>query len=49
MDDVKQLAELALDYNVSIDFHINEEPMIEQEHFNDRLDDNATLLRKKDY
>lgn len=49
MDDVKQLAELALDYNVSIDFHINEEPMIEQEHFNDRLDDNATFLRKKDY
>lgn len=49
MDDVKRLADLALDYNVSIDFHINEEPMIEQEHFNDRLDENATFLRKQDW
>ncbi len=49
MDDVKRLADLALDYDVSIDFHINEEPMIEQEHFNDRLDENATFLRKQDW
>jgi MoaA/NifB/PqqE/SkfB family radical SAM enzyme len=49
MDDVRQLAEIALDYNVSIDFHINEEPMIEQEHFNDRLEDNSTFLRPEDY
>ena len=49
MDDVKRLADLALDYNVSIDFHINEEPMIEQEHFNDRLDENTTFLRKQDW
>ena len=31
------------------DFHINEEPMIEQEHFNDRLEDNSTFLRPEDY
>jgi MoaA/NifB/PqqE/SkfB family radical SAM enzyme len=49
MDDVKQLADIALDYGISIDFHINEEPMIEQEHFKDRVDDNATFLRKEDY
>jgi MoaA/NifB/PqqE/SkfB family radical SAM enzyme len=49
MDDVRQLAELALDYNVSIDFHINEAPMIEQEHFNDRLEENSTFLRPEDY
>jgi MoaA/NifB/PqqE/SkfB family radical SAM enzyme len=49
MDDVRQLAELALDYNVSIDFHINESPMIEQEHFNGRIEDNSTFLRPEDY
>jgi MoaA/NifB/PqqE/SkfB family radical SAM enzyme len=49
MDDVKRLADLALDYNVSIDFHINEEPMIEQENFHDRHEANATFLRPEDY
>jgi MoaA/NifB/PqqE/SkfB family radical SAM enzyme len=49
MDDVRQLTEIALDYGVSIDFHINEAPMIEQEHFNDRLEGNSTFLRPEDY
>jgi MoaA/NifB/PqqE/SkfB family radical SAM enzyme len=49
MDDVRRLADLALDYNVAIDFHINETPMIEQEHFNDRMEKNSTFLRPEDY
>jgi MoaA/NifB/PqqE/SkfB family radical SAM enzyme len=49
MDDVRRLADLALDYNISIDFHINESPMIEQERFNDRIAENSTFLRPEDY
>jgi MoaA/NifB/PqqE/SkfB family radical SAM enzyme len=49
MDDVRRLTDLAVDYNVAIDFHINETPMIEQEHFNDRIEENSTFLRPEDY
>ena len=33
IDDVKQLVEIAHDYGISITFHINEAPMMEQSHF----------------
>jgi len=48
MDDVRALAELAVDRNVAIDFHINEAPMLEQGHF-EHYDENETYLRPQDY
>ena len=47
MDDVRLLADLAQDYNVSIDFHINESPMLEQDGF--ELKGNSTFLTPEDY
>ena len=48
MDDVRALADLAVEHNISIDFHINEAPMIEQDHF-EHYDENETYLRPQDY
>jgi MoaA/NifB/PqqE/SkfB family radical SAM enzyme len=49
MEDVRRLTDIARDYNVAIDFHINETPMIEQDHFADRLEGNSTFLQPDDY
>ncbi len=48
MDDVVALTELAQERNIAIDFHINEAPMIEQDHFK-HYDENATYLRPEDH
>jgi MoaA/NifB/PqqE/SkfB family radical SAM enzyme len=48
MEDVKQLAEIAHDNNIAIDFHINETPMMEQTHFK-HLDKNSTYLQPDDW
>jgi MoaA/NifB/PqqE/SkfB family radical SAM enzyme len=48
MEDVKQLTEIARDNGIATDYHINESPMLEQEHFR-FLDDNSTFLRPEDY
>jgi MoaA/NifB/PqqE/SkfB family radical SAM enzyme len=48
MDDIKELTEIAHDYGISTDYHINETPMIEQTHFK-HLEENATYLRHEDY
>ena len=48
MDDVRALAELAVDRNIAIDFHINEAPMLEQDHF-EHYEENQTYLRPQDY
>ncbi len=48
MDDVRALAELAVERNLAIDFHVNEAPMIEQGHF-EHYDENETYLRPGDY
>ncbi len=48
MDDVRMLTELALERNISIDFHINEAPMISQGHFQ-HYEENETYLRPQDY
>lgn len=48
MDDVKILTEIARDNGVGTDYHINEAPMIKQEHFQ-HYEDNATYLRPEDY
>jgi MoaA/NifB/PqqE/SkfB family radical SAM enzyme len=48
MDDVVRLTEIAAERNISIDFHINEAPMIEQDHFK-HLEENETYIRPSDY
>ncbi len=48
MDDVVALTELAEERNISIDYHINEAPMIEQGHFK-HPDENDTYLRPQDF
>ena len=42
------LTEIGRDHNVMTDYHINEAPMIEQDHVQ-HLDDNSTYLRPEDY
>ncbi|MGH9497158.1 MAG: radical SAM/SPASM domain-containing protein [Candidatus Sulfotelmatobacter sp.] len=44
IEDVKQLVEIAHDNGISITFHINEAPMMEQHHFK-HLDQNDTYIR----
>ncbi len=48
MDDVVKLTHIAEEHNISIDFHINEAPMIQQDHFK-HLEVNETYLRPEDY
>lgn len=48
MEDVKQLAQLAHDNGISITFHINEAPMMEQSHFK-HLEVNDTYIRPQDF
>lgn len=48
IDDVKQLVEIAHGNGISITFHINEAPMMEQTHFN-HLHENDTYIRPEDF
>ena len=48
MDDVKRLTEIAHDANVATDYHLNEAPMIEQNHFG-RAAINDTYIRPEDW
>jgi MoaA/NifB/PqqE/SkfB family radical SAM enzyme len=48
MEDVRLLTEIAHDNGISTDYHINETPMIEQEHFK-HYQDNVTYLRPEDW
>ena len=48
IDDVKQLATIAHDNGISITFHINEAPMMEQGHFK-HLHENDTYIRPEDF
>ena len=47
-EDVKQLTEVARDHGIATDYHINESPMLEQEHFK-HYDDNDTFIYPKDW
>ncbi|HEY7161197.1 MAG TPA: hypothetical protein VH815_08050, partial [Acidobacteriota bacterium] len=47
-DDVRQLVKIAHDNGLAIDFHINEAPMMKQEHFK-HIDENTTYLMPEDY
>jgi len=48
LDDVKALTEIAHDNGIATDYHINEEPMIEQDHFSHR-EENPTFIRPEDW
>src|SRR5215467_10526666 len=48
MDDVKQLTEMAKEYDIGIDYHIVESPIIDAPHFK-HLNENSTFLTPADY
>jgi MoaA/NifB/PqqE/SkfB family radical SAM enzyme len=48
IDDVKQLVEIAHDNGISLTFHVNEAPMMEQSHFK-HLHENDTYIRPQDF
>jgi len=48
LDDVKQLTEIAHDYGLITDYHINESPMLEESHFK-HLHANGTFIRPEDW
>jgi MoaA/NifB/PqqE/SkfB family radical SAM enzyme len=48
IDDVKQLVEIAHDHGISMTFHVNEAPMMEQTHFQ-HLHENDTYIRPQDF
>lgn len=48
LDDVKELTEIGRANNIATDYHINETPMVEEQHFK-HLDENSTFLRPEDY
>jgi MoaA/NifB/PqqE/SkfB family radical SAM enzyme len=48
LEDIKQLTEIAHDNGIATDYHINESPMIEQEHFK-HYDENSTYITKEDW
>lgn len=47
-DDVKELTEIAHDNDLATDYHINEAPMTQQDHFK-HLEGNTTYLQPEDY
>ena len=47
LDDVIALTEIAHDANIATDYHLNEAPMLEQDHFG-RAHDNGTYIRPED-
>ncbi len=48
LGDVKKLTEIAHEYKISTDYHINEEPLIDQPHFKHQ-NDNPTYFRQEDH
>lgn len=48
LDDVRALTEIAHGNRISTDYHINEQPLVEQPHFR-HLHDNPTYFRPEDY
>jgi len=48
MDDVKELTEIARSHGIATDYHINESPMTEQDHFK-HLTENETYLTEEDW
>jgi MoaA/NifB/PqqE/SkfB family radical SAM enzyme len=48
LEDVKALTEIARENGIATDYHINEEPMIEPDHFS-HLKENPTYIRREDW
>ena len=48
LEDVRRLTEIAREYKISTDYHINEQPLVEQPHFK-HLSDNSTYFRPEDH
>jgi MoaA/NifB/PqqE/SkfB family radical SAM enzyme len=48
MEDIRALTELAREYRIATDYHINEPPMIQPESF-EHAHDNATYIRPEDW
>jgi len=48
LDDIRQLTEIAREHRIATDYHINETPMLEADHFQ-HLNDNVTYIRKEDW
>jgi MoaA/NifB/PqqE/SkfB family radical SAM enzyme len=48
LEDVKRLTEIAHENGIATDYHINESPMLEQDHFQ-HYDENDTFIRKEDW
>jgi len=48
LEDVRQLTEIAHEHGIATDYHINESPMIEQEHFQ-HMQENITFIEKEDW
>jgi len=48
LEDIQQLTEIAHDNGIATDYHINESPMIEQDHFQ-HYDNNSTYITRQDW
>ena len=48
LEDVKELTEIGRSYNLATDYHINESPMMEHEHFKHK-EGNSTFITPEDY
>jgi MoaA/NifB/PqqE/SkfB family radical SAM enzyme len=48
MDDIRALTDIAREHRIATDYHINEPPMLEPEHF-EHFHDNVTYIRKEDW
>jgi MoaA/NifB/PqqE/SkfB family radical SAM enzyme len=48
MDDVRQLTEIAHEYGIATDYHINESPLMDQPDFK-HIDNNDTFIHKEDW
>jgi MoaA/NifB/PqqE/SkfB family radical SAM enzyme len=48
LDDVRALTEIAHEHKISTDYHINEEPLVEQPHFKHPVD-NPTYFKPEDH
>jgi MoaA/NifB/PqqE/SkfB family radical SAM enzyme len=48
LDDVVRLTEIAHEYGIATDYHINESPMMDQPDFK-HMDENDTFIRKEDW
>ena len=48
LEDVRELTEIARSHRVATDYHINETPMLEPEHF-EHFENNPTFIQKQDW